>query len=80
MKKTSSLKKAPLKTLRVLGPTKTSPFVVPTIVRKEAPTGNAPTGAIPLQAVTNRLPQVGGNQTQEASGVVFDPTQGDEGV
>ena len=34
-------------------------------------------GAIPLKAVTNRFPQVGGNQTQ---GVVFDPTQGDEGV
>ena len=37
-------------------------------------------GAIPLKAVTNRFPQVGGNQTQGASGVVFDPTQGDEGV
>ena len=37
-------------------------------------------GAIPLKAVTNHFPQVGRNQTQEASGVVFDPTQGDEGV
>ena len=37
-------------------------------------------GAIPLKAVTNWFPQAGGNQTQEASGVVFDPTQGDEGV
>ena len=37
--RTSSSKKAPLKTLRVLDPT--SPFVVPT-TRKEAPTGNAP--------------------------------------
>ena len=37
-------------------------------------------GAIPLKAVTNRFPQVGGNQTQVASGVVFDPTQGDEGM
>ena len=80
MEKTSSLKKAPLKTLRVLDPTKTSPFVVPTTIRKEAPTGNAPMGAIPLKAVTNCFPQVGGNQTQEASGVVFDPTQGDEAV
>ena len=35
---------------------------------------------IPLKAITNRFPQVGGNQTQEASGVVFDPTQGDEGM
>ena len=53
--------------------------MVPT-TRKEALTGNAPTGAIPLKAVTNRFPQVGGNQTQEASGVVFYPTQGDEGM
>ena len=63
-----------------MDPIKTSPFVVPTTTRKEAATGNAPTGAIPLKAVTNRFPQVGGNQTQEAPGVVFDPTQGDEGM
>ena len=37
-------------------------------------------GAIPPKAVTNCFPQVGGNQTSEAPGVVFDPTQGDEGV
>ena len=37
-------------------------------------------GAIPLKAVTNRFPQVGGNPTSEAPGVVFDATQGDEGV
>ena len=80
MEKTSSLKKALLKTLRVLDPTKTNPFVVTTTIRKEAPTGNAPTGAIPLKAVTNHFPQVGRNQTQEASAVVFDPTQGDKGV
>ena len=37
--------------------------------------------AIPLKAVTNRFPQVGGNQTQETSGVVFRPhSRGDEGV
>ena len=80
MEKTSSLKKAPLKTLRVLDPIKTSPFVVPTTIRKETPTGNARIGAIPLKAVTNHFPQLGGNQTEEASGVVFDPTQEDEGV
>ena len=62
--------------LRVLDPIKTSPFVVPTI-RKEAPTGNAPMGATPLKAVTNRFPQVGGNRISEAPGVVFDPTPGD---
>ena len=71
--KTSSSKKAPLKTLRVLDPTKTSPFMVPT--RKEATTGNAPMGA-----VTNHFPQAGGNLTSEAPGVVFNPTTGDEGV
>ena len=37
-------------------------------------------GAIPLKAVFNCFPQVGGNRTLEAPGVVFDPTQGDEGV
>ena len=33
-------KKAPLKTLRVLGPIKTSPFMVATTIRKEAPSSN----------------------------------------
>ena len=80
MEKTSSFKKAPLKTLRVLDPIKTSTFVVPTTTRKEVPTGNAPMGAIPLKAVTNRFPQLGGNQTQEASGVIFYPIQGDKGM
>ena len=80
MVRTSSLKTAPLKTLRVLDPIKTSPFVVPTTTRKEAPTGNAPMGAIPLKAVTNHFPQVGGNRTSETPGVIFDPTQGEEGV
>ena len=78
MERTSSLKKAPLKTLRVLDPIKISPFVVPTTTRKEAPTGNAPIGAIPLKAVTNHFPQVGGNRTSEAPGVVCNHTQGDE--
>ena len=71
-------KKAPQKTLRVSHPTRISPFVVPT--RKEAPTGNAPMGATPLKAVTNRFPQEGENRTSEAPGVVFDPTIGEGGV
>ena len=37
-------------------------------------------GAIPPKAVINLFPQVGGNRTTEASEVVFDPIQGDEGV
>ena len=52
------LKKGTSKTLRVSDPIKTSPFVVPT-TRKEAPTGNAPMGATPHKAVTNRFLQVG---------------------
>ena len=65
MEKTSSLKKAPLKTLRVSDTIKTSPFVFCTTIRKEAPTGNAPMGAIPPKAVINRFLQVGGNRTTE---------------
>ena len=60
--------------------TKTSPFLIPTTIRKEAPTGNAPIGAIPPKAVTNRSLLTKENQTSEAPGVVFDPTIGDEGV
>ena len=52
--------------------------MVPT--RKEAPTGNAPTGAIPHKAVTNRFLPIGENKTSEAPEVVFDPTIGEEGV
>ena len=74
------LKKAPLKTVRVLDSIKTSPFLVPTTTRKEAPTENALMEAIPLKAVTNRFPQVGGNRNSETPRVVFDPTQGDEDV
>ena len=74
------LKKGTGKTLRVLDPIKTSPFVVTTTIRKEALTGNAPMGAIPPKAVTNRFPPTEENQTPEAPGVVFDPTLGDKGV
>ena len=80
MEKSSSFKKAPPKIHRVLDPIKTSPFVVPTTIRKEAPTGNALVGAIPPKAVINHFPQVGGNLTTEASEVIFNPIQGDEGV
>ena len=52
--------------------------MVPT--RKEAPTGNAPMGATPQKAVTNRFPQEGGNRTSEAPGVVFDPIIGEGGM
>ena len=64
--KTSFLRKAPQKTLRISDPTRTSPFVVPS--RKEAPTGNVPMGAIPLKTVTNRFPLTGENQTRGSRG------------
>ena len=48
--------------------------------KKRAPTGNNPMGATPHKAVTNRFPQVGGNRTSEAPGVIFDPTTKGEGV
>ena len=37
-------------------------------------------GAIPHKAVTNHFPQIVGNRTSEATGVIFDPTLGDEGM
>ena len=74
------LKKELLKTLRVLDSIKTSPFMVPTTTRKEAPTENAPMGAIPHKAVTNHFPLAEENQTLEAPWVIFNPTTGKEGV
>ena len=64
--------------LRVSDPTRISPFMVPT--RKEAATGNAPMGAIPPKAVTNRFPQTEENKTSEAPGAVFGPTIEEGGV
>ena len=72
-------KKGTSKDSEGLDPIKTSPFVV-LITRKEAPTGNAPTGATPHKAVTDPFPQVGGNRNSEAPGVVFNPSLGDEGM
>ena len=54
--------------------------MVPTTIRKEAPTGNAPMGAISPKAVIIHFPQEGGNRTTEASEVIFDPSQGDGGM
>ena len=67
------LKKAPLKILRVSD--HISPFVVPT-TRKEAPTGNAPMGATPHKAVTNRFPQVGETELLRLQGSFLTPQQG----
>ena len=74
------LKKGTPKDSQGFGTYQNKPFHGPHHNKKEAPTGNAPMGAIPLKAVTNRFPQVGGNRTSEAPRVVFDPTQGDEGL
>ena len=73
--KTSSSKKAPLKTLRISDPINISPFVVPT--RKEAPIRNAPMGATLHKAVTNRFPGVGGNRTSETPRVMKTPLPND---
>ena len=68
-------KKGTSKILRVSDPTRINPFVLPT--RKEAPTGNAPMGAIPHKAVTSRFLPTGENRTSEAPRVVFlTPQQG----
>ena len=64
--KSSSLKKAPLKSPKVLDPIKISPFVVPTL-RKEAPTESAPMGSTPHKAVTNHFLQVGGKSNNRGS-------------
>ena len=80
MERTSSFNKAPLKTLRVLDPIKTSPFVVPTTTRKEAPTRNALMGAIPLKAVTNRFSSGRGKLNFRGSRGHFRPHSLDEGV
>ena len=80
MEKSSSLKKASLKNHRILDHIKISPFVVPTTIRKEAPTESAPIGATLLKAVTNHFSQLGENWTTEALNFVFNPSQGEEGV
>ena len=74
------LKKGTPKDSQGFGPYQKSPFMVPTTIRNEAPTGNASIGAIPPKAVINRFLQVGGNRTTEASEVVFDPIQEHEGL
>ena len=48
--------------------------------KKETPTGNAPMGDNPLQAVTNHFPEVEGKQITEPPEVVFDLTQGNGSV
>ena len=74
------LKQAPLKILKALDPIKSSPFMVPTIIKKDPPTENTPMDGNPLQAVSNHFPQAGGYRVTETPKVVFDLTQGDAGV
>ena len=47
---------------------------------KEAPTGNAPVGAIPHQAVNSHVFQQGKTDLQRLQGSFFDPTTGEEGM
>ena len=66
------LKKGTSKVLRVSDPTRISPFVLPT--RKEAPTGNAPMGAIPHTAVIRCFSSSRGKQNFRGSkGSFFRP-------
>ena len=62
------------------GPYQNKPFRGPHHNKKRGSYRKCPYGAIPLKAVTNRFLRVGGNQTQEASGVIFVPTQANEGM
>ena len=66
------LKKALLKTVRVLDPIKTSHFMVPT-TRKETPTGNAPMESTPDKAVTNCLLRQGETELQRLKGSFSTP-------
>ena len=47
------LRKAPLRTVRVLNSVKTSLFLIPATTRKEEPTGNASMGVNPLQSFSS---------------------------
>ena len=60
-----------------MDPSRISPFMLPT---KEAPTGNAPVGAIPHQAVNSHVFQQGKTDLQRLQGSFFDPTTGEEGM
>ena len=73
------LKKGTSKDSQGFTPYQNKPFRGPQ-QEKRLLTGNAPMGATPHKAVTNRFPQEGGNRTSEAPGVVFDPITGGGGV
>ena len=61
-----------LRTLRAFGPVKISPFMVPTIIAKEAPTGGILMGDTLFLAVTIHFPQAGGTRITEANKVIFE--------
>ena len=73
------LKKGTSKDSQGFGPYQNKPFCGPHN-KKRGSYRKRPYGATPHKAVTNHFPQVGGNRTSEAPGVIFDPTLGDEGV
>ena len=74
------LKKGTPKDSQGFGPYQNKPFRGPHHNRKRGSYRKSPCGAIPPKAVINRFPPVGGNRTTEASEVIFDPIQGDEGM
>ena len=65
------LKKGTSKDSQGFAPYQNKPFHSPT--GKEAPTGNAPMGAIPLKAVTNRFPETEENKTSGLQGSFLTP-------
>ena len=73
------LKNGTSKDSQGFGPYQNKPFHGPHN-KKSGSYRKPPMGATPHKAVTNHFPQVEGNQTSEAPGVVFNPTIGDEGV
>ena len=73
------LKKGTSKDSQGFGSYQNKPFRGPHN-KKRGSYRKCPMGATRHKAVTNRFPQVGGNQASEAPGVVFDPTTGGEGV
>ena len=79
MERTSSLKKAPRKT-RGFGPYQNKPFRGPHHNKKRGSYRKCPYGGHSSQSSNQSFSSGRGKPTQEASGVVFDPTQGDEGV
>ena len=74
------LKKGTPKDSQGFGAYENKPFRGPHHNKKSGSYRKHPNGGNSSQSSNNRFPQVGGNQTTEASEVVFNPIQGDKGM